>query len=121
MNKCRNSLVKTHPKNDDGSSIIYQQFGIIYQQLSIIYQQLRPIKRIYLDIKDEMFQYSLELFNKRIIKYLSANIIFRTMRKGKGHRRGGDDEKVSKAMSKVLRHAAVEEGLQIDSSGYVEL
>jgi 2'-phosphotransferase len=38
-------------------------------------------------------------------------------------RREGRNEEVafSKAMSKVLRHAAVEEGLTIDTSGYVHM
>lgn len=36
-------------------------------------------------------------------------------------RKENDDERVSKAMSKVLRHDAVEEGLKIDSRGYVDL
>ena len=43
------------------------------------------------------------------------------MGKGKNPRKIDEDTMVSKAMSKVLRHSAQEEGLKIDSRGYVDL
>ena len=43
------------------------------------------------------------------------------MGRGRNQRRGDDDTMVSKAMSKVLRHSAQEEGLKIDSRGYVDM
>lgn len=45
------------------------------------------------------------------------------MRGDRRDRREGknDDVAVSKAMSKILRHGAVEEGLTIDPSGYVPM
>ena len=43
------------------------------------------------------------------------------MGKGKNPRKIDEDTMVSKAMSKVLRHSAQEEGLKIDSRGYVDI
>ena len=43
------------------------------------------------------------------------------MGKGKNPRKIDEDTMASKAMSKVLRHSAQEEGLKIDSRGYVDL
>lgn len=44
------------------------------------------------------------------------------MRRGKDRRhKNGDDTDVSKTLSWVLRHGAVQEGLTIESSGYVPL
>ena len=43
------------------------------------------------------------------------------MGKGKNPRKIDEDTMVSKAMSKLLRHSAQEEGLKIDSRGYVDI
>ena len=43
------------------------------------------------------------------------------MGKGKNPRKIDEDTMVSKAMLKLLRHSAQEEGLKIDSRGYVDI
>lgn len=44
------------------------------------------------------------------------------MRRGRDNRgKGNEEEQASRAMSKVLRHGAIEEGLSMETSGYVPL